>query len=162
LTIDAFVKCSQEFPDAELWIVGEGESRADLEKATTRYGLGERIRFLGRREDVPELLASATLFVHASEWEGLSNAVLEAMAAGLPSVVVDAPGVTECHEDGRTGFVVSRTVEELAMRLAFLLRDPDLRERMGIAASKYVESRYSIRANREKYLDLYRQLAGIS
>jgi glycosyltransferase involved in cell wall biosynthesis len=159
LIIEAFEAYRKEFPDMELWIVGNGEYRTDLEAAARK--LGSSVQFLGRREDIPELLAAATIFCNASDWEGMSNAVLEAMAAGLPSVVTDAPGVTECHINNATGFVVERNVKALADKLAVLMHDPELRQRMGQAALQRVREKYSIQANRKKYISLYYQLAGM-
>ena len=161
LTIRAFARVSERFPESELWIAGEGECRQTIERTIAKLGLNRRVRLLGHRADVPQLLASATVFVHASEWEGLSNAVIEAMAAQLPSVVVNAPGVTECHEDGVTGFVVTRNEERLAERIAELLGDPGLRTRMGAAARSRVVAHYSMDANRRRYLEFYEKLSGV-
>lgn len=158
IIMDAFLQCSEEFPTLELWIVGDGQDRSILEQAIAEYRVGGRIQLLGRREDIAELLAKATIFCHASNWEGMSNSVLEAMAAGLPSIVADAPGVTECHENGITGFVVERNSGAFADKIAMLLRAPQLRKCMGLKALQRIEMYYSIRANREKFLTLYKEL----
>jgi len=160
LLIEAFETCAGEFPVLELWIVGDGEDFSNLEADIAKRNLGGRAKLLGRREDISQLLAQATVFCHASAWEGMSNAVLEAMAAGLPSVVADAPGVSECHENGVTGFVVARDALSLAENIATLLRDQSLRERMGDAAAARARGEYSIQANRRKFLALYDELAG--
>jgi glycosyltransferase involved in cell wall biosynthesis len=102
----------------------------------------------------------ADIFVNASTLEGMSNAVLEGMAAGLPSVVVDAPGVTECHVDGITGFVVRHNAQELATGIAKLLGDPGLSQRMGDAALLHVHTQYSMEACRKRYLALFGRLTG--
>ena len=157
LIIKAFEQCKKTFPALELWIVGDGEHRPALEAAA--QGIVS-IKFLGRRDDIPQLLAQATLFCNASSWEGMSNAVLEAMAASLPSVVADAPGVSECHVNGVTGFIVERSAQALADKMTMLLRDSPLQQQMGEAAFKRVQENYSIQVNRQKYVALYAQLAG--
>lgn len=157
LVIEAFMLARALGIEAQLWIVGDGEDEAFL-----RGMIGDRddIHLLGRREDIPQLLAQATVFCHASQWEGMSNAVLEAMAARLASVVVDAPGVSECHIDGVTGMVVPRDAHALAVEFVRLLKDEDTRRRMGDAALTRVREHYSMQANRQKFLALYAALAG--
>ena len=160
MIIDAFEMISNKFAQAELWIVGNG---VEFDKLVTRAAAShaaKRIHLFGRREDVPAILMQAHIFVNASTWEGMSNAVLEGMAAGLPSVVVDAPGVTECHVDGITGFVVRHNAQELATGIAKLLGDPGLSQRMGEAALLHVHTQYSIEACRKRYLALFGRLTG--
>src|SRR5262249_47216792 len=70
----------------ELWIAGDGPERAALEAAAARIGIAERVRFLGRRGDVPDLLAACDVFALPSRQEGLGVAALEAMACGRPVV----------------------------------------------------------------------------
>lgn len=159
LLIAALARLSPERPDLVLWIVGDGPERKDLEAEAARLGLADRVVFWGYRSDVPRLLAAATLFVNASSWEGMSNAVLEGMALGLASVVVDAPGVSECHVPGETGIVVPSDAGALAEAVAALLDDPDRRGRLGKAARARVHAHYSIEANRRRFLDVYRRLA---
>ena len=118
------------------------------------------MRFLGHRNDVPDLLRAATIFCHASSWEGMSNAVLEAMALGLASVVCDAPGVTECHVAGETGLVVDGDAGSIAAAIETLLNDPERRATMGAAAAKRIREHYSMEANRRRFLALYAELAG--
>lgn len=159
LIIEAVQQCHSHFPNVELWIVGDGESYEFLKQ---KIAGSDYIKLLGRREDIPELLAQATIFCNASQWEGMSNAVLEAMAAGLPSVVVDAPGVSECHVDHETGFVVSRDANAIAQKLMLLLHDTALRARMGAEALVRVREKYSTKANRQKFIALYHELAQVA
>ena len=160
MLIEAATRLAPRHPGLELWIVGDGPARGDLEAAAARSGIGDRIRFWGYRNDVAPLLAAATLFVNASSWEGMSNAVLEAMALGLPSVVCDAPGVTECHVAGETGLVVPGDAGSIAAAVETLLSDPERRATMGAAAAKRIREHYSMEANRRRFLALYAELAG--
>lgn len=160
LIIQAFSIFRKRSGHAELWIIGDGKFRPQLEELVSSLGLNESVRFLGYRRDVACWLGKSDIYVHASQIEGLSNAVLEAMAAGLPSVVVDAPGVSECHEQDVSGFIVERSVEVMFTALQKLIQSPELRERMGAAARRRVQQHYSMESNRQQYLSLYQDLAG--
>lgn len=159
LILEAFASLHAKVPTAELVVVGSGPDADILLARARELGVGEVVQFLGDRSDVVCLLNNSDAFVHASESEGLSNAVLEAMAVGLPSVVVAAPGVTECHIDGVTAYVVSRNCTELCDRLLKLVQDPQLRTRMGHTARVRVRTHYSIDSNCARYTMLYRQLS---
>jgi glycosyltransferase involved in cell wall biosynthesis len=158
LILEAFADVRAAAPSAELIVVGSGPDAELLHARARQLGVAERVHFLGDRQDVVCLLGSSDVFVHASESEGLSNAVLEAMAVGLPSVVIAAPGVTECHIDAATAFVVPRSQAELSAHLLTLAGDVALRDRMGQAAKSRVREHYSIDANCKRYAALYRQL----
>lgn len=158
LVIEAFETLLAARPGARLWIVGDGPQRESLEAMAHDRGVSGRVTFWGHRGDVYRFLAGATIFANGSRWEGMSNAVLEAMAMGMPSVVVDAPGVTECHVPGATGFVVDPSAGAMAARLLELAGDAGLRRRMGDAARERVRAHYSMEANRRRYLELYKRL----
>lgn len=162
LVLEAFASLRTTVPKAELLVVGGGPDAQILSAMARELGVADSVHFLGDRNDVVCLLGNSDAFVHASQSEGLSNAVLEAMAVGLPSVVVAAPGVTECHIDGSTAYVVSRDRRELCDRLRLLAQDSELRARMGQAARKRVREHYSIEANCARYAALYRQLTETS
>lgn len=159
IAVNALAQLVAHGHDTELWIVGDGDEREVLEAQAKALGLSGRIRFLGHRADVPALLSRATIFVNTSGWEGMSNAVLEAMALGLPSVVADAPGVSECHIDGETGLIVDGTPEAFADAIGSLLDDVERARALGEAARNRAESHYSIKAARQRYIDAYRLLA---
>jgi glycosyltransferase involved in cell wall biosynthesis len=94
-------------PDAELWLAGEGSKRSGLEALSGSLGLGEAVRFLGSRRDVPALLGQCDLFVFSTTLEeGLGTVLIEAMAAGLPIVASDVPACREALADGRMGTLV--------------------------------------------------------
>ena len=162
ILIDAFSLLADLFPYITLWIVGDGPERKILEKRALASPAARKIHFLGRREDVPAVLSRSDIFINTSAWEGMSNSVLEAMAASLPSVVTDAPGVSECHIDGLTGFVVRPDSLSLIAPLARLLNDLDLRKRMGVAARQHLKMNYSMDKNRKLYLNLFERLTGRS
>ena len=119
-----------------LTLVGDGPERGALQNQVARLQLGGRVRFLGHRSDVTRLLAEAAVFVLPSRFEGMPNALLEAMAQGLAVVVSDAsPGPLEEIDHRRNGWVIpSEDVAALAQALEQLAADTGLRESLGAAA----------------------------
>jgi glycosyltransferase involved in cell wall biosynthesis len=120
------------FPDVALVLVGEGNLRPAIEEAVARYGLVGRILLLGQRDDVPALLDAADLFVLPSHEEGLPNALLEAMAHGMPVIATAVGGTPEAVEDGVSGLLVPpRDPGALAKAMTALLGDPPAARRFG-------------------------------
>lgn len=145
-------------PDAELRLVGDGPERPALQELATALGLGARVRFLGYRRDVAAILDGADVFALSSLTEGMSLAVLEAMAAGLPVVGTRVGGMPDVVDDGVTGLLVpSRDPAALAAALRGLLDDPSRRAAMGAAGRARVEARFSLAATAEAYLAAYRR-----
>lgn len=121
-----------------------------------RKGLQNRIRFLGERADVPDLLRSSDMAILASLEEGFSNAILESMAAGLPIVVTGVGGNTEAISDGRSGLVVPpANPPALADAIVRLANDADLATVLGRTARQYVHEHFSNRACVDRYEALY-------
>lgn len=144
-------------PDLRFWIAGEGALRGELERARDALGLGDRVRFLGFREDVPDLLAAADLFCVSSYLEGMGTSTLDAMAAGLPVVATRVGGIPEIVEHGVTGLLVpARDPAALAEALVTLASDPALRERMGREASIKVRA-FSADRTAERTREAYRE-----
>jgi glycosyltransferase involved in cell wall biosynthesis len=137
-------------------MAGDGPARAALERLAATLGITKRVRWLGRRRDVPRLLASIDIFVLPSTFEGHSVALLEAMAAGRACVVSDIPELAETVGDAAVR-VAPGDAEALAAALAALAADPDRRERLGEAARQAVQ-RFSIVAAARRYLDLYEEI----
>jgi glycosyltransferase involved in cell wall biosynthesis len=155
--IAAFRAVVAAVPDAVLVIIGEGPMRLELERDVKRYALGESVRFLGERFDVPALLPCMDVFVLSSVHEGLPLALLEAMACARPVVVTDVGGVAAVVDRGRAGVVVAPgDVDGLAKAVIGLLRDPALAARLGAAARTIVEQRYDLRSTIDAYLALCR------
>lgn len=126
---------------AILWVVGErlksdhasGIATA-IEAVERDPALGPRVRFLGYRQDVPDLLAAADIFTLPSHREGMPRSIIEAMVSGLPVVATDIRGAREEVVTGETGYLVPvRDASALAIALARLAADPGLRGRMGVA-----------------------------
>lgn len=116
-----------------LLIVGRSGRQSDtLHELAAIYKLNDHVRFLGHRQDVPQLLAAADLFVFPSRFEGMPGALIEACAAGLPIVCTDLPCMTEVVEAGNNAllFTINRA-DELSVQLKRMIEDRDLREKTG-------------------------------
>lgn len=155
----AMAALAGEEPRARLLVAGRGELEAELRAETRRLGIEERVCWLGERADVPRLLRSVDVFVLPSLWEGLSVALLEAMAAGLPIVATRVAGTDQVLEDGDSGLVVPPADDSaLAAALVNVLGDPSLRERLGLRARQVAAQGYSAAVQADRYLALYREL----
>lgn len=130
-------KAMKVLSEGVLLVVGEGELRPWVERYIRENDLMERVRFLGARSDVPQILAASDIFVLSSRWEGLPYTIIEAMMARLPVVATHVGGVPELVEDGVTGFLVPpKDPRALAEAIQKLLDDPDLRNKMGRAGQE--------------------------
>jgi glycosyltransferase involved in cell wall biosynthesis len=145
-----------------LLIVGDGSERPRLEALAGQLGLDPaRVRFLGFRTDVPDLLAAADFFVLSSLQEGLPLAVLEAMAHSLPVIATPVGGVPEVLTDGAHGFLVpTRASDLLAAAIGRLAADPELRQALGQAGARRVEHEFLFEHMAGRYEHLYRALLG--
>jgi len=143
-------------PDVHFRIIGEGPQEEELRKKAAALGLGDTVKFLGARNDVPEQLLSFDVFVLSSLWEGLPYVLMEAMAAGLPVVATDVDGVKEMITDGQEGRIVpSRDPQALAAAMLELRRDPALRHAMAKNGMATVKQKFSLDAMIEKTLTVY-------
>lgn len=149
----AFAQVRQDQP-RYLVLAGNGPLAADLRRQAENLGCGDNIVFLGRRSDVPDLLRAFDAFVLNSETEGLSFAVLEAMASGLPIVASNVGGNPELVTTGREGWLYERGDQDA---LTGLLQRADGSQlaSMGAAARQRVEAYYSLAAMAAAYADVY-------
>jgi L-malate glycosyltransferase len=141
---------------------GDGLYLASLERLAARLGIGDRIVFAGLRRDVPALLGASTVAVMPSLNEALSNALLESMAAGAPTVATRVGGTPEALTDGETGLLVPPDDNAaLAHAIGRLLDDPAMAASLGRAARRTIEQRFSlsalVAATAQLYLDLLQQ-----
>jgi len=158
----AFELLSNMNHDVYLLIVGDGPQRAALEQFARAVRIIDRIRFTGHRPDVAALLPHMDVFWLASDFEGQSNSLLEAMSAGRPVVVSDIPPNREVVAHERTGLVVP-----VGDRVAFtkatdrLFHNPDLATALGASAREHVQSGYSLDRMIAAHVHLYEQLADV-
>ncbi len=142
-------------------IVGDGPERGALEALARERGLlPDGVRFLGERSDVADLLAQADLLVLTSDDEGLPNAVLEGMAAGLPVLATPAGDTPELVQDGRTGWLVPfGDAAALSVRMVELCASPEVRGSLGRAGRELVAARYGKAQMTHRALEIYREIA---
>lgn len=160
LMIQAVARLDPEL-GIHLAIAGDGPLRAQLTALIDKLGCADRVRILGFRDDVPALLAGADGFVLASDTEGLSCSILEAMAAGLPVVATDVGGNRELVTDGETGYLIPPDdVDALAVALTALAQDPARRKVLAAGALAKVRQQFSIDNTLDAYSALYRELGG--
>lgn len=148
--IDAFHRISAAFPRAHLVLVGEGMPVfARLQSQVASLGLGSRVHFMGRRQDIGNVLTACDVFALPTHREALGTAFIEAAAMGLPVIGTDVGGVPETMQAGVTGLLVPpRNPEALAAALESLLADPDLRRRMGDAGRTLIRGQGLFSAER--------------
>ena len=136
--IEDFIKAAalvrQRFPEVSFVIVGDGHLRSEFEALSRNLGLGEVLKFAGEVLHPIEMIREFHVGVNTSETEGLSNAILEYMACGVPVVATATGGNSELVHDGENGFLVPvGDVNRMAERIVALLGEPDLRARMSAA-----------------------------
>jgi glycosyltransferase involved in cell wall biosynthesis len=144
VAVRAFVEVLQRHPQARLDVAADGPLRDDVAELVATLGAGNAVRLLGRRDDVPGLLAQAQCTLLTSDYEGLPLAVLESMAAGVPAVATSVGGVPELVVDGITGLLVPPgDPHAAAAALDRLLADPLFARQLGETARELVRSRHS-------------------
>ena len=140
----------------ELDMVGDGPLVKPSKRLAEELGLRNRVRFMGTRRDVAEIMANGHLFVLASNYEGFPVSIIEAMRAGLPVVASNVGGVSEAVIDGATGFLVPRgDIEGLSNRLERLLRNPALRAQMGAKGRRRYEMHFTAEQMLRKTMKVY-------
>lgn len=159
---DAWARIHDRFPGAHLLCLGhdEGVGRP-LRLKLASLGIAHRVHLLGSRRDVLSIVKGADLFILPSFEEGLSNALLEAMACGLPVVATGVAGTPEAVADGRTGILVPPgDAESLAGAIARLLADPSLRHRMGARGRRRRARLFTEDRSVDLHLRAFRRLMG--
>lgn len=157
---------SENRPDVGFVLVGDGPRRAVLEHRCQQLGLGARLVFTGARNDadkITQVLDVAVLLTnHRVIQEGLSNAVLEAMACGKPVIATYGGGTPEIITDGDTGFLVrDNDIGDIVSIILRLLMDDPLRQAVGTRAREIIAIHYSTNARRDAYESLFRSLARV-
>lgn len=153
--LDAFRYCSAW---ARLDLVGDGPLREELENLAIELGISDRVTFHGwiARERIPEIYGKAALLGLPSRYEGMSNVLLEAMAAGLPTITTDVEGTRELVEDGVNGIVVPvGDAKALAREMKRLLASGHLRSELGRAASDHVKNHFSWVGVARSHIELF-------
>lgn len=159
--LESVSKLKNKFPGLLLLIVGDGPLRDELEHHAETLGIRDSVQFLGVRRDVPELMSAMDIFVLPSLWEGLANALVEAMAAGKPVIATDIPQIGEVINSGNVGILVpAKKSDAIAQSIELLLSDNSLAKKYGDAAYERVALAFSIDVTLKKYTELYETILG--
>jgi glycosyltransferase involved in cell wall biosynthesis len=145
--------------DVHLLVIGDGPERDRLWKYRDQVEIRDKVHFLGERSDVGRLLAHLDVLWSTSGYEGQSNAIMEAMAAGVPVVATDVPGTRDLVVDGETGYLAPIGARAaFARRTNQLLDDADLARRLGHAGRERMQSEFTIEKMIRQYADVYRRV----
>jgi glycosyltransferase involved in cell wall biosynthesis len=158
--LDAFAQLCRECGSLRLEIVGDGPEKRALERKAGHLGLARAVVFHGEAASVETFFDNTAVAVQPSLSEGMSNVMLEAMAAGLPVVATRTGAAPDVISDGVNGFLVDPgSADQIRDAVKTIIADEALARRLGAAARRTVEENYSIGIVAEKYMDLYRGLA---
>ena len=157
--LDAVDRLRHRFPDIVALVVGTGPLDHELRADAARRGLDRNVIFLGRRDDVLEILPALDVFVLSSRFEGLPISMLEAMVSEIACVVTSVGGIPEALRDGEEGLLVPPgDPGALASALEQVLANPDRRREMGIAGSQRVRADFCIDRAVRAHVELYEAL----
>jgi glycosyltransferase involved in cell wall biosynthesis len=158
--VDTVLEATARSPRLSLAVVGDGPERRRLEARTDALGIGDRVTFLGQSSAVPDILRASDLFMLSSHGEGMSNALLEAMACGLPCLVSrSVGGARELLGDGRGMLLADGDAAAWADAVERVASDEALRSAMGAAAASFVARSLSLQAAADRLVHAYRLVA---
>jgi glycosyltransferase involved in cell wall biosynthesis len=157
--LEAIARLRNKYPRLSLLIAGEGNREDSLKTIANQLELGNTVRFLGFRDDIPDILQAVDIYVCSSVSEGLSLSILEAMAMSKPVVATDVGGNPELIADGANGFLVpAKDPVRLADAIAELINSPERRLEFGTKSREVVENRFSLERMVRDYEKLYEQV----
>jgi len=160
--LETVPKVLREFPSAVFLVIGRNSEPTHFRELETRIvelGIQTNVRFIGESENIISFLRACDIFFLPSRSEGFSNAIIEAMACGLPCVATRVGGNGEAIEHGRSGYLFeSEDSETAAIRIITLLRDPELAKRMSAAGRQIVQERFTATLMIEKLVKCYDQV----
>ncbi len=154
--INSLFKVRNKMPDTMLLLIGDGPLRTELEQLVNNSKLNNNVRFVGNREDVPDLLNLLDVFLLTSLSEGTSIALLEAMSSGIAPIVTNVGGNPSLVDDNINGILISpQNVNELTEKLIDLLQNDERRKKYAENASQKVREKFSIAKMIKEYEMLY-------
>jgi glycosyltransferase involved in cell wall biosynthesis len=158
--IHAFAKLRKRYP-ARLWLAGEGPMKQRYQQLIDDLGLSDDIKLLGRRDDVPELLAQCTCLVMPSHFEGLGGAIIEGMLAARPVIATSIPVLAENVKDGWNGMLFEPgDIESLAAKMELVVCDPSGAIEMGKRGRELATQRFDLAKIAGQYESVYRKVLG--
>lgn len=158
---DVLIQAVGKTTDIDLWLAGEGDERARLEADVNRLGLGSRVRFLGWRDDVASLMATADIVICPSRHEPLGNVVIEAWAQERPVICAASAGPSVLIENERNGLLVPvDDADALAAAMTRVASDPGLSTRIAAGGHAAYQAEYTRDAVVRHYMDFFTRVAG--
>jgi glycosyltransferase involved in cell wall biosynthesis len=155
--LEAVSRLKEKFPQIVLLVAGDGPLRDELKNYATSLGIMENAIFLGTRRDIPSILSAVDIFVLSSVWEGLSNALIEAMAACKPIIATDIPPNREILE--KVGILIPpENSDAIADSIEFLLHNKTLADNLCTAAKERALSSFNIKTTVKQYTDLFEDI----
>jgi glycosyltransferase involved in cell wall biosynthesis len=155
--LEALCAARQNLPDIELWIVGDGAQRAQLEQRSAALGLEANVKFWGQQLEVARFFGSVDTFIMSSISEGLPMSLLQALSAGLPAIVTDVGGMAEVVRLSRAGLVVPvGDTDAMAAAIVQIAASHEQREAFSQNAKAGFQSRFTLPVMVEEYMRLYR------
>jgi len=159
--IEALAALRPSYPKLRLAFAGSGADQAILHALAKRLGVAEQVLFLGNRDDVPDLLAAADLYLQPSIKEGFGIAFLEAMASGLPCIGTPTGAMPEMIINGENGLIVKvADTQALSDAIHSLVSQPDLCQQLADAARRTAQTRFSLISQAHDTLQVYQQVLG--
>lgn len=153
------LKAVHPIENIHVYFAGDGPSRKDVENLAKDLNIVENVTFLGEIDNVEELLSKGQIFALTSNWEGFPCSTLEAMRAGLPTVVSDVGGSSEAVDEGVTGYAVPKgDIDQLHSVIKDLVENHEKREKMGMAARKSFENNFTFDQMYKKTVATYKEV----
>jgi glycosyltransferase involved in cell wall biosynthesis len=158
--LTALASLRRDLPDTCMLLIGDGPTRLELESQAAQLGLHDSVRFCGWQQPVQPWYEAMDLLLLPSRTEGLPNAVLEAMAMGVPVAATDVGGVRDLLDNGRCGVILGADPQQWAKPIGKLLGNPVRCEQYAMAARSRVKTHFSFRTRMQRMVALYDQLLG--
>ena len=159
ILIDAFRPVADRWPESRLWLVGEGPERPRLVNFIYERNLQYQVVMPGTFDDIQSVLMAADLFVLPSRCEGISIALLEAMAASLPVIASDIPGNRQVIDNGENGWLISmQHSERLSQAIVQLLQNNEAAQQMGVNARQKIEQEFLLKDRVQDHFQLFETL----
>jgi len=157
--LEAIFEIKDQYTNIVLLLIGDGVLRSDLEALTRQLNIENKVRFLGDRKDIPELLSATDIYVHPSVVEGFGISIIEAMAAGLPVIATNVGGIPEIITNGENGILVPpENPQALAEAISDLIEHPDKRKALAENGKQRVVTNFTDEIMVKKYMEVYRNI----
>jgi len=156
LLLEAFAKAASLNPNIRLLLVGTGETEPVIKTTAKNLGLSDKVKFLGLRTDVSDILNASDIFVLSSKYEGDPLCIKEAMASSLPVIATSVGGVSEIIVDNKTGLLIpDGDAIAFANAIERMAKDPEMRKSMGSIASHIAVEKFDVKLMVKAYEELY-------